>query len=71
MLLTRDRRGRHRPRETHPVSITLIQSALWPFNTRRLVPDVTFDSADELRRRYSEFGEVSDTVLDFIDANRR
>jgi hypothetical protein len=32
---------------------------------------VTFDSADVLRRRYSEFGEVSDTVLDFIDANRR
>ncbi len=33
--------------------------------------DVTTDVADELRRRYVEFGEVSDTVLDFMEANRR
>jgi hypothetical protein len=33
--------------------------------------DVTMDIADELRRRYDEFGEVPDSVLDFMDANRR
>jgi hypothetical protein len=33
--------------------------------------DVTVDIADELRRRYIEFGEVPETVLEFIDANRR
>jgi hypothetical protein len=33
--------------------------------------DVTVDIADELRRRYVEFGEVPDAVLDFMDANRR
>ena len=33
--------------------------------------DVTVDIADELRRRYAEFGEVSDSVLEFIEANRR
>ena len=33
--------------------------------------DVTTDIADELRRRYVEFGEVSDTVLEFMEANRR
>jgi hypothetical protein len=33
--------------------------------------DVTKDIADELRRRYVEFGEVPDSVLDFMDANRR
>ena len=33
--------------------------------------DVTKDIADELRRRYVEFGEVPDSVLDFLDANRR
>jgi hypothetical protein len=32
--------------------------------------DVTVDIADELRRRYVEFGEVPDAVLDFMDANR-
>jgi hypothetical protein len=32
---------------------------------------VTKDIADELRRRYVEFGEVPDSVLDFLDANRR
>ena len=33
--------------------------------------DVTMDIADELRRRYVEFGEVSDSILDFMEANRR
>ncbi len=33
--------------------------------------DVTVDIADELRRRYAEFGEMPDSILDFIEANRR
>jgi hypothetical protein len=33
--------------------------------------DVTMDIADELRRRYFEFGEVPDSVLDFMETNRR
>jgi hypothetical protein len=33
--------------------------------------DVTVDIADELRRRYVEFGEVSDSVFNFMEANRR
>ena len=33
--------------------------------------DVTLDIADELRRRYIEFGEVPDSILDFMEANRR
>jgi len=33
--------------------------------------DVTKDVADELRRRYVEFGEVSESILEFLDANRR
>ena len=33
--------------------------------------DVTVDIADELRRRYVEFGEVPQSILDFMDANRR
>ena len=32
--------------------------------------DVTLDIADELRRRYVEFGEVPDSILDFMEANR-
>jgi hypothetical protein len=32
--------------------------------------DVTMDIADELRRRYDEFGEVPDSILDFLDAKR-
>ena len=32
--------------------------------------DVTVDIADELRRRYVEFGEVPESILDFMDANR-
>jgi hypothetical protein len=33
--------------------------------------DVTMDIADELRRRYDEFGELSASAFDFIEANRR
>ena len=33
--------------------------------------DVTIDIADELRRRYVEFGEVSEAVLAFMEANQR
>jgi hypothetical protein len=33
--------------------------------------DVTEDISDELRRRFVEFGEVPDSILDFLDANRR
>jgi hypothetical protein len=32
---------------------------------------VTVDIADELRRRYVEFGELPESILDFMDANRR
>src|SRR5690348_7876522 len=33
--------------------------------------DVTMDIADELRRRYIEFGEVPDPILDFMEAHQR
>ena len=33
--------------------------------------DVTVDIADELRRRYAEFSEVPDTILELIEAHRR
>ena len=33
--------------------------------------DVTVDIADELRRRYVEFGEIPSSILDFMEANRR
>jgi hypothetical protein len=33
--------------------------------------DATVDIADELRRRYPEFGEAPESVLEFIEANRR
>ena len=33
--------------------------------------DVTVDIANELRRRYGEFGEVPQSVLVFMEANRR
>src|SRR6185312_16616295 len=33
--------------------------------------DMTVDIADELRRRYIEFGEVPDSILEFLEANRR
>jgi len=33
--------------------------------------DVTVDIADELRRRFVEFGEVPDSVHEFMEATRR
>ena len=33
--------------------------------------DVTMDIADELRRRCAEYDEISESVLAFLDANRR
>jgi len=33
--------------------------------------DVTVDIADELRRRYAEFDEVPEGVLEFLEANQR
>jgi hypothetical protein len=33
--------------------------------------DVTMDIANELRRRYDEFGELSASAFDFLEANRR
>ena len=32
--------------------------------------DVTKDIADELCRRYNEFGEVPDSILDFMEAHQ-
>jgi hypothetical protein len=49
----------------HPVRIVVFNTAEgWS-------RDVTIDIADELRRRYVEFGEVPDSILDFLEANRR
>ena len=49
----------------HPVCIVAFNTAEgWS-------RDVTVDIADELRRRYVEFGEVPESILDFMDANRR
>jgi hypothetical protein len=50
---------------SHPVRIVA-------FNTvEGWSRDVTIDIADELRRRYIEFGEVPDSILDFMEANGR
>jgi hypothetical protein len=50
---------------SHPVRIVAFNTAEgWS-------RDVTMDIADELRRRYIEFGEVPDSILDFMEANRR
>ena len=49
----------------HPVRIVAFNTAEgWS-------RDVTVDIADELRRRYIEFGEFPESILDFMDANRR
>lgn len=49
----------------HPVRIVAFNTAEgWS-------RDVTTDIADELRRRYVEFGEVPGSVLAFMEANRR
>ena len=48
----------------HPVRIVA-------FNTSQgWSRDVTEEIADELLRRYFEFGEVSESVMEFIEANR-
>jgi hypothetical protein len=50
---------------THPVRIVAFNTAQgWS-------RDVTVDIADELRRRYVEFGEVPDSILEFMEDNRR
>jgi hypothetical protein len=50
---------------SHPVRIVAFNTAEgWS-------RDVTMDIADELRRRYIEFGEVPESVLVFMEANRR
>ena len=42
------------------------------FNTaERWSRDVTVDIADELRRRCAEYDEISESVLAFLQANRR
>ena len=33
--------------------------------------DVTVEIAEELRRRYVEFGEVPNSIIDFMDDNRQ
>lgn len=49
---------------SHPVRIVAFNT------TEGWSRDVTKDVADELRRRYVEFGEVSQSILEFLDANR-
>ena len=50
---------------SHPVRIVAFNTAEgWS-------RDMTVDISDELRRRFVEFGEVPDSILDFLDANRR
>ena len=49
----------------HPVRIVAFNT------TEGWSRDLTMDIADELRRRYAEFGEMPESILDFIDANRR
>ena len=50
---------------SHPVRIVAFNTAEgWS-------RDVTIDIADELRRRYVEFGEVPNSILEFMEANRR
>jgi hypothetical protein len=50
---------------SHPVRIVAFNTAEgWS-------RDVTMEIADELRRRYIEFGEMPDSILNFMEANRR
>jgi hypothetical protein len=49
----------------HPIRIVAFNSS------EGWCRDVTVDIADELRRRYVEFGEVPDSILGFMDDNRR
>jgi hypothetical protein len=50
---------------SHPVRIVAFNTAQgWS-------RDVTVDIADELRRRYVEFGEIPDSILEFMEDHRR
>jgi hypothetical protein len=49
---------------THPVRIVAFNT------TEGWSRDVTVDIAEELRQRYVEFGEMPDSVLNFMDAHR-
>jgi hypothetical protein len=50
---------------SHPIRIVVFNT------TEGWSRDVTIDIADELRRRYPEFGEVPGQIFDFMEANRR
>ena len=50
---------------TEPVRIVAFNSA------EGWCRDVTLDIADEVRRRYAEMDDVSDSVFQFTEANRR
>ena len=50
---------------TDPVRIVAFNSA------EGWCRDVTLDIADEVRRRYAEMDDVSDSVFQFTEANRR
>jgi hypothetical protein len=50
---------------TDPVRIVVFNSA------EGWCRDVTLDIADEVRRRYAEMDDVSDSVFQFTEANRR
>ena len=50
---------------TDPVRIVAFNSA------EGWCRDVTVDIADEVRRRYAEMDDVSDSVFQFTEANRR
>ena len=50
---------------TDPVRIVAFNSA------EGWCRDVTMDIADEVRRRYAEMDDVSDSVFQFTEANRR
>ena len=59
--LIRDLSGEY----TDPVRIVAFNSA------EGWCRDVTLDIADEVRRRYAEMDDVSDSVFQFTEANRR
>jgi hypothetical protein len=50
---------------SHPVRVVAFNTAEgWSRN-------VTMDIADKLRKRHVEFGEVSESIFNFMNANRR
>jgi hypothetical protein len=70
----RDRSGKDRPRDADRDLVEgqynfLIR--IVAFDTAEgWSRDVTMDIADELRRRYVEFGEVPDSITEFLETNR-